>query len=91
MGEGEGESELDSDGDVRQKNNRHLKWKPPILDPDLIDDKSQQSDIDGTGINFGASDDSQNQYKDVERKKQIPPKIPMTSAAFEAYLLHQDI
>jgi len=60
MGEGEGESELDSDGDVRQKNNRHLKWKPPVLDPDLIDDKSQQSEIDGTGINFGASDDSQN-------------------------------
>jgi len=87
MDEGEGESELDSDGDVRHKNNRQIKWKPPILDSDLIDDKSEQSEIDGTGINFGASDDSQNQYKDVERKKQIPPKIPMTNAAFEAYLV----
>jgi hypothetical protein len=35
-----------------------IKWKPAILDPDLIDDKSQQSEIEGTGINFGASDDS---------------------------------
>ena len=60
-GEGEGESEVDSDGDAKEKSGRKLKWKPPVIDPDLIDDKnSDNSDPDGSGINFGASDDSQN-------------------------------
>ena len=60
MGEGEGESEVDSQGDAVGGQTRKLKWRPPVLDPDLADNKTENSDPEGSQINFGASDDSQN-------------------------------